>query len=185
MSVPCAPLPSVLQERCIAAPGLIAQILVSKYADHLPLYRQESIYESRHGVYLPRQSMARWVGLAADWLRPIYDEIRKGVFEKGYEVHKKCLSPRAAPPVVFRIFDNSGSYRIEVDVKRYRPQRIAAFDQNATEAFLPQSTFPVVVRVEPLGKTLFEQPHKKANIPHVCEKPLPERLHLRYPTCLT
>ena len=79
-----AALPPVLQERCIAAPGLIAQILVSKYADHLPLYRQESIYESRHGVSLPRQSMARWVGLAADWLRPIYDEIRKGVFEKGY-----------------------------------------------------------------------------------------------------
>ena len=79
-----AALPPVLQERCIAAPGLIAQILVSKYTDHLPLYRQESIYESRHGVSLPRQSMARWVGLAADWLRPIYEEIRKGVFEKGY-----------------------------------------------------------------------------------------------------
>ena len=79
-----AALPPVLQERCIAAPGLIAQILVSKYTDHVPLYRQESIYESRHGVSLPRQSMARWVGLAADWLRPIYEEIRKGVFEKGY-----------------------------------------------------------------------------------------------------
>jgi len=79
-----AALPPVLQERCIAAPGLIAQILVSKYSDHMPLYRQESIYESRYGVSLPRQSMARWVGLAADWLRPIYEEIRKGVFEKGY-----------------------------------------------------------------------------------------------------
>ena len=79
-----AELPPMLQERCIAAPGLIAQILVSKYCDHAPLYRQESIYESRYGVSLPRQSMARWVGLAADWLRPIYDEIRKGVFEKGY-----------------------------------------------------------------------------------------------------
>jgi transposase len=79
-----AALPPVLQERCVAAPGLIAQILVSKYCDHCPLYRQESIYESRHGVSLPRQSMARWVGLAADWLKPIYEEIRKGVFEKGY-----------------------------------------------------------------------------------------------------
>lgn len=79
-----APLPPVLQERCIAAPGLLAQILVNKYADHLPLYRQESIYESRHGVYLPRQTMARWVGMTADWLKPICEEIRKGVFEKGY-----------------------------------------------------------------------------------------------------
>ena len=39
-----APMPCVLQERYTAAPGLLAQILVAKYADHLPLYRQESIY---------------------------------------------------------------------------------------------------------------------------------------------
>ena len=38
----------------------------------------------RHGVYLPRQSMARWVGLAADWLRPIYEQIRTGVMGGGY-----------------------------------------------------------------------------------------------------
>jgi transposase len=79
-----APLPESLLERSIVAPGLLAQILVGKYCDHLPLYRQEYIYESRHGVYLPRETMARWVGLAADWLRPIYEEIRKGVLDGGY-----------------------------------------------------------------------------------------------------
>jgi transposase len=79
-----APLPEKLQERCIAAPGLIAQIIVSKYCDHLPLYRQQQIYQSRHGVYLPRQSMARWMGLAAEWLRPIYQQIRTGVMAGGY-----------------------------------------------------------------------------------------------------
>lgn len=79
-----APLPETLQERCIAAPGLLAHILVSKYCDHLPLYRQQQIYQSRHGVYLPRQSMARWVALAADWLRPIYEQIRTGVMAGGY-----------------------------------------------------------------------------------------------------
>lgn len=79
-----APLPGRLQERCIAAPGLLAQILVGKYCDHLPLYRQEAICHSRHGVHLPRQSMARWVGLAADWLRPIYEAIRTGVMGGGY-----------------------------------------------------------------------------------------------------
>ncbi|NBV85802.1 MAG: hypothetical protein EBS01_05975 [Verrucomicrobia bacterium] len=63
---------------------MIAQILVSKHTDHLPLYRQESICEVRHGMSLPRQSMARWVELAADLLRPSYEEIRKGVFEKRY-----------------------------------------------------------------------------------------------------
>jgi transposase len=79
-----APLPERLQERCLAAPGLLAQILIAKYCDHLPLYRQEQIYRTRHGVFLPRQSMARWVGLAADWLRPIYETMRTGVMAGGY-----------------------------------------------------------------------------------------------------
>lgn len=79
-----APLPPCLQERCIAAPGLIAQIVVGKYCDHLPLYRQEQIFDTRHGVWLPRQNLARWVGLAADWLKPIYDQIRTGVMDGGY-----------------------------------------------------------------------------------------------------
>ena len=79
-----AALPPSLQERCTAAPGLLAQIIVSKFCDHLPLYRQEAIFGNRHGVYLPRQSMARWMGLAADWLRPIYEQIRTGVMAGGY-----------------------------------------------------------------------------------------------------
>jgi transposase len=79
-----APLPESLQERCLAAPGLLAQILTAKYCDHLPLYRQEQIYRTRHGVHLPRQSMARWVGLAAGWLRPIYEQMRTGVLAGGY-----------------------------------------------------------------------------------------------------
>ena len=61
-------------ERSIVAPGLLAQILVAKYCDHLPLYRQEPIYRTRHQVWLPRQTMAQWMGLAADWLRPIYEQ---------------------------------------------------------------------------------------------------------------
>jgi transposase len=79
-----APLPESLLEKSIVAPGLLAQIVVGKYCDHLPLYRQESIYWSRHQVWLPRQTMAEWVGLAAQWLQPIYREIRKGVLERGY-----------------------------------------------------------------------------------------------------
>jgi len=46
-----------------------AQSLIARYCDHLPLYRQEQIYRTRHGVSVPRQSMARWVGLAAPDLR--------------------------------------------------------------------------------------------------------------------
>ena len=79
-----AALPERLQARSLPAPGLLAQVLVSKYCDHLPLYRQEQIYARRHQVHLPRQTLARWVELAADWLQPIYENIRTGVMAGGY-----------------------------------------------------------------------------------------------------
>ena len=79
-----AALPERLLDRGLPAPGLLAQIVVGKYCDHLPLYRQEQIYQQRHGVNLPRQSLTRWVELAADWLKPIYQHIRTGVMGGGY-----------------------------------------------------------------------------------------------------
>ncbi len=79
-----APLPARLQDRSLPAPGLLAHILVAKYCDHLPLYRQEQIFARRHQVHLPRQTLARWVALAADWLQPIYEQIRTGVMAGGY-----------------------------------------------------------------------------------------------------
>jgi transposase len=79
-----APLPERLQDRSLPAPGLLAHILVAKYCDHLPLYRQEQIFARRHQVHLPRQTLARWVALAADWLQPIYEAIRTGVMAGGY-----------------------------------------------------------------------------------------------------
>jgi transposase len=77
-----APL-STLQDRCLAAPGLLAQIIVGKYCDHLPLYRQEQIFQTWHGVVIPRQTMARWLAMAADWLRPLWKEIKTTVMDGG------------------------------------------------------------------------------------------------------
>ena len=79
-----APLPEKLQERGLAAPGLLAHIITSKYCDHLPLYRQEQIFAHRHKVHLPRQTLTRWMELCADWLKPIYEQIRTGVMAGGY-----------------------------------------------------------------------------------------------------
>lgn len=73
-----------LQERCIAGPGLLAHIIVSKYCDHLPLYRQEQIALLRHDLNIPRQSMARFLFAASNWLEPIYQGIRTGVMAGGY-----------------------------------------------------------------------------------------------------
>jgi transposase len=92
-----APLPPSILEGSIVGPGLLAQVLVAKYCDHLPLYRQQSIYWTRHRVRLTRQTMAEWVGLAADWLRPIYELIRQEVSSGGYlqvdETPIRYLSP--------------------------------------------------------------------------------------------
>ena len=68
----------------LLGPGLVAHVLVSKYADHLPLYRQEGIYRQRHGVELPRQTLARAVELGAFWLEPICARLRTETFAKGY-----------------------------------------------------------------------------------------------------
>ena len=90
-----------LQDRCIAAPGLIAAVIVGKYCDHLPLYRQEQIFATRHGVQIPRQTMAQWMALAADWLRPIYETIRTGVLGGGYvqvDEPSAARSPAAGSP---------------------------------------------------------------------------------------
>jgi transposase len=79
-----APLPPSLQDACLAAPGLIAAVIVSKYCDHLPLYRQEQIYAVRHGVKVPRQTLCRWLALAAFWLRPLYERIKTAVLDGHY-----------------------------------------------------------------------------------------------------
>lgn len=79
-----AALPPTLLERCLATPALIAHVSVAKFCDHIPLYRQEQIFLSRYDVYLPRQTLARWMELAAQWLKPIYEQIRTGVMAGGY-----------------------------------------------------------------------------------------------------
>jgi transposase len=79
-----APLPPCLQERCLATPDLIAQVVISKYVDHMPLYRQEQIYKSRYGVEIPRQSQCRWVELAAWWFEPIYQEMIRQQSTRAY-----------------------------------------------------------------------------------------------------
>lgn len=79
-----APLPARLQERSLPAVGLLAYIIVAKFCDHIPLFRQSRIFATRHGVDLPRQTLCRWLELAAGWLEPVYKRIRTGVMGGGY-----------------------------------------------------------------------------------------------------
>ena len=69
----------------IAGPGLLGHVLVAKFADHLPLYRQSVIY-AREGVELERALLANWVGAASALLRPLVDAIRRHVLA-GTKLH--------------------------------------------------------------------------------------------------
>ncbi len=74
-----APAAAMPTPRGRAAPGMLAHVLVSKYCDHLPLYRQSEIY-GREGLDLDRSTLCDWVGQAAWLLQPIVAGIQKHVF---------------------------------------------------------------------------------------------------------
>jgi len=75
-----APLPSRPIERGRPGPGLLAHVLVNKYADHLPLYRQSQIFE-REGIDLDRSTLADWVGKSAALLEPLAEAIGRHVLK--------------------------------------------------------------------------------------------------------
>lgn len=74
------PAPARPIERGLPAPGLLAQVIVAKYAEHCPLYRQQAIYR-RAGVELERATLASWVGEAARLLEPLSGAIGRYVLE--------------------------------------------------------------------------------------------------------
>src|SRR5205085_11262530 len=69
-----APAPARLIEGGLPTDAAVAQVLVAKYADHLPLYRQAQIY-ARQGLTLDRSTLADWVGRAAFHLRPVHERL--------------------------------------------------------------------------------------------------------------
>src|ERR1700679_516193 len=76
-----APAASRPIERGLAGPGLLAHVILSKFGDHLPLYRQSEIY-ARQDVEISRSTMAGWVGAASDQLSPLVDAIQKHVLAR-------------------------------------------------------------------------------------------------------
>jgi len=69
------PVAPAIVDRGIAAPGLLAQVAIQKYADHLPLYRQEAIF-ARAGIPLSRTTLAEWIGAVGVALQPLVDVLR-------------------------------------------------------------------------------------------------------------
>ena len=76
-----APVPAQVIDKGVATAGLLAQVLVAKYADHQPLYRQEGIFE-RAGVAIPRSTLAQWVGVCGVRLQPLVDALKAMLLER-------------------------------------------------------------------------------------------------------
>jgi transposase len=79
-----------------ASAGMLAWIALSKYVDHQPLYRLEQ-QSARWGAPIPRQTMAEWVRIAAEWLEPVYRQMLRGLLSGGYlqadETPVRCNDP--------------------------------------------------------------------------------------------
>jgi len=75
-----APVDAHIIDKGIPTTGLLAHVLVAKYADHLPLYRQEAIY-ARAGAQIPRSTLAQWVGSCGVQLQPLVDALRQEVLQ--------------------------------------------------------------------------------------------------------
>ena len=100
-----APMPAYVIDQGIPTPGLLAQVLVAKFAEHLPLYRQQGIY-AREGVQIPKSTMSEWVGQCGVQLQPLVDALKASLLgrdilhadETGVQVfqhqHKKVKAHR-------------------------------------------------------------------------------------------
>ncbi len=70
-----APMPAQVIDKGIPTAGLLAQVMIAKYADHQPLYRQAQIF-ARAGVAMPRSTLAEWIGVCGVRLQPLIDALR-------------------------------------------------------------------------------------------------------------
>lgn len=89
------PMPPKPLPKGMAAPGLLAQIVTAKFADHLPLHRQARIL-GRHGADLHRSTLGDWLAGCAEVLRPVYDALRVGAGVEG-GAHRRHPGAGARP----------------------------------------------------------------------------------------
>ena len=139
-TVAIAPLPPTPVEKGYPGPGLIAQVMLAKYDDHLPLYRQEQQF-ARLGVNFPRQMLCDWVEHGATWLQPVVRQMKADLLAGDYlqvdetpvkvmdpEVKGKCatgylwLAGRPGGDVIFEFHPGRG--------KEYAKQLLGNFAGN-------------------------------------------------------
>lgn len=97
-TITAASMPAQIIDKGIPAAGLLAQVIIAKHDDHLPLFRQEEIYR-RSGAFIARSSMADWIGQCGVQLEPLAQALRQYVLQRavlhGDETPIKLLNPGA------------------------------------------------------------------------------------------
>ena len=83
IQIAIAPMPVRPIEKAIAGPGLLAQIIIDKYVDHLPLYRQQQRF-ARSGVNLSDSTISGWVSAVCNLLMPLYEALKQEILNSGY-----------------------------------------------------------------------------------------------------
>ena len=144
-----SPMPSLPIERGRPGPGLLAHVLIAKYADHLPLYRQSGIY-AREGVELERSTLADWVGRSAALLDPLIEALRKDVLASdvlhGDDTPVPVLAPGLGKTKTGRLWtyvrdgrpwgsDSPGSDQAPAAVFFYSPDRKGEHPQSHLRTF--------------------------------------------------
>ena len=118
-----APVPAHVIDKGLATAGLLAQVLVAKYADHLPLYRQEAIF-GRAGLALPRSTLAQWAGQCGVQLQPLVLALRAELLRHGVlhadETPRAMLKPGAGK--------THRAYLWSYCTTAYNPTRAVVFD---------------------------------------------------------
>ena len=127
-----APMPDRPIDKAIAGPGLLAQIVIDKYADHLPLYRQQQRFE-RNGVTLSDATISGWVTAVCQLLMPLYVALKLEILKSGY-IH--------ADETTIKVLDSSKkgtTHRGYFWVYNNSPGRLVFFDyQDGRSAEAPK-----------------------------------------------
>jgi transposase len=91
-----APVPAQVIDKGIPTAGLLAHVMVAKFADHLPLYRQEKIF-GRAGLAIARSTLADWVGQTGVQLQPLVDALKETLFDQAVMHADETPVPMLAP----------------------------------------------------------------------------------------
>jgi len=129
--------PTAPIEKGLPGPGLLAQVAVSKYGDHLPLHRQEEIFQ-RQGVELPRQTMCDWMRAGAELVSPLYELMKqRALGSKALQTDDTpvpVLDPKLPRTRTGRIWTYVGDDQHPYTVYDYTPTR----SRDGPEGFLKE-----------------------------------------------